>query len=248
MQKQDDLFAGSPIWRTKIISRLKDFDSLFEGFTKMRAISYVASPTLLVDFIVRQGYTEVEIVVGDSLTESYRQDLAQKGREVTERLAMMVERGVTRIWVPDRVVHTKLYILNGPANIRVILSSANLTESARRVRQINYAWYIDHSPSHPSVQQVIKDYEEHRNRCSLFMSDLIELFRKQPETPRSEHIETWLKGAAVREADIETRQAFQEISAQALESANIQDKPIITLHLPETSEVLPIVKTKSRLV
>lgn len=233
--QQHDLFSGSPSFRSQVINRRKDFEALFKGFTKMRAISYVASPNLLLEFLEQQGYTELELVVGDSLTEVYRQELAQKGIDVTERLVEQVEKGAIRIWVPDRIVHTKLYILETSKHTRVILSSANLTESARRAKQVNYSWYADLPPSHPWLQRVIEDYEAHRNGCSLFMGDLIELFRGQSEVPRRELVDAWLKGTLLGEANVETRRILQEISVQALESVNNRDEAIITLRLPEAS-------------
>lgn len=72
-------FSKLLLWRTKVISTRQDFDKLFEGFTKLRAISYVVSPELLLEFFDQRGYTEVEVLVGENLADSYRQGLEQKG-------------------------------------------------------------------------------------------------------------------------------------------------------------------------
>lgn len=52
---QIDMFAGLSPLQTQVIKRRKDFDSLFDGFSKMRAISYVISPDLLLDFFDKRG-------------------------------------------------------------------------------------------------------------------------------------------------------------------------------------------------
>ncbi|MFQ5933233.1 MAG: phospholipase D family protein, partial [Dehalococcoidia bacterium] len=128
---QPELFIASESFRSVVISKRKDFDALFDGFTKLRAISYVLSPDLLLDFLDKRGYKEVEVLVGENLSESYRQGLAQKNRHVTERLVELVETGVLRIFVPRATIHTKLYILEGSGLTRVILTSANLTKTAQ---------------------------------------------------------------------------------------------------------------------
>ncbi|MBC8274080.1 MAG: phospholipase D family protein, partial [Chloroflexi bacterium] len=159
---QADLFAGLSPLQTRLIARRNDFEELFDGFIKMRAISYVVSPDLLLEFFDQRGYSEIEIVVGENLSEVYRKDLEQKGVEVTDRLAEYVERGVLRIFVPTRTIHTKLYILERPELVRVIQTSANLTVTAQEARrQINYAWYLDIPSGHPLLDRLNQDYQSH---------------------------------------------------------------------------------------
>ena len=64
--------------RTLVISQRQDFENLFKGFDKLKAISYVASLDLLLEFFDRNGYSEVEVLVGENLTSSYRRELEQK--------------------------------------------------------------------------------------------------------------------------------------------------------------------------
>ena len=37
---QADLFTGSLMLQTRVITRRKDFDDLFQGFSQMKAVSY----------------------------------------------------------------------------------------------------------------------------------------------------------------------------------------------------------------
>jgi len=231
---QGSLFSDPEAFHSKVILRRKDFDALFEGFVKLRAVSYVVSPDLLLEFLDRRGYQELEIVVGENLTESYRQDLARKGVEVTQRLAQRIADGRLKIFVPDKTQHTKLYLLERPGLCRAIATSANLTETARQAaRQINYAWYADLPPGHPWLAQVEKDYGAHRELCSLFMGDLAELLRKSGEEKKRELVEVWLKAVPAEEVDIETRKLFQEISMRAVQPQPGTAEAVFTVRLPE---------------
>ncbi len=210
---------------------------MFEGFTSLKAISYVASPDLLLEFFEKRGYTRVEILVGENLSESYRQSLDHKEIPVIERLAALVEKGSLRVLVPPKTVHTKLYLLtNDVGATRVILTSANLTETARQAsRQMNYAWYADLDSYHPWLKQVLEDYQEHQKDSELFMGDLVELLQKRQDTPSREIIEMWLRGRVDEEVDQEVKKALQAISIGALQPMEISEQPVIAIQMPETS-------------
>jgi len=232
---QADLFAGLSPLQTQVISRRKDFEELFDGFIRMRAISYVISPDLLLGFFDKRGYTELEVVVGENLSEAYRKDLEQKGVEITDRLAKLVERGILRIFIPTRTIHTKLYILEREDMVRVIQTSANLTVTALEARrQINYAWYLDIPPGHPLLERLTQDYESHLHNCSLFMDDLKQLLQQRQDTDRKQLIEAWLKGTATEEQDVEMRSLFHELSVSLIESSDSREERVTVLQLPES--------------
>lgn len=222
--------------RTQVISRRKDFNSLFEGFTSLRAISYVTSPELLLSLRKEYGFEQIELVVGDSLTtgrsldDQLRQSLAPQGLDIVEELAAQVASGHIRLLVPSRLIHTKLYLLTGNQSFcRVINTSANLTLTAQEAtRQINYAWHADLPSDHPLLAQVIADYNQHAQLCSFFMSDLMELLRTNPQSDRSEIIKAWLTGGASgTDPQQETRALFQTITDQALRDDDSQEPHFI---------------------
>jgi hypothetical protein len=131
-------------------------------------------------------------------------------------------------------LHTKLYILERPGQSRVIATSANLTMSAREAsRQVNYAWYADLPAGHPWLAQVERDYQTHVERCSLFLGDLVELFRKSPEAPRKELVEAWLKGSVADEVDAETGRLMQDLAAKSLQLGPDSIEPVFSVKLPE---------------
>ena len=131
---QADLFSGISPLRTRVITRKQEFDELFEGFTKMQAISYVVSPELVLELYEKLGYLEMEIIVGENLASAYKHDLEQKGLEITDRLEKLLENDSLRIFTPPHTIHTKLYILSRPDMVRIIQTSANLTLTAQEAR------------------------------------------------------------------------------------------------------------------
>jgi hypothetical protein len=232
---QADMFAGLSPLRTQVITQRKEFDELFNGFNKMRAISYVISPDLLLEFYNKVGYTYLEIIVGENLSETYKQNLEQRGIEVVERLEELVEKGALRIFIPTHTIHTKFYILEGADTIRVIQTSANLTVTAQDAkRQTNYAWYLDIPTGHPLFEQLIRDYQLHLRGCTLFMGDLMDLLEKNRNQDRRQLIEAWLKGTvASDEQDVEIREIFHELSASLMEPVGAKEEKVTLLHLPE---------------
>lgn len=190
---QADLFSSASPLRTQVITRRKDFDGLFDGFNKMRAVSYVTSVDLLLEFYDKRGYSDLEIVVGENLSESYKQELEQRNSEVAERLAGLVEKGFLRVFVPSHTIHTKLYVLERGDLTRVIQTSANLTATAQEARrQTNYGWYVDLLSGHPLLPELVKDYESHLHGCTLFMGDLKELLEKNDERDRNQIVYFYL--------------------------------------------------------
>ncbi len=126
-----------------------------------------------------------------------------------------------------------MYILERPGTLRIIQTSANLTETARKASQVNYAWYVDVPAEHEFVKKVLQDYRAHTERCSLFMGELVNLFKEHESTPKRELIEVWVKGEAVSAPELETAKIFHEISAQSLLVSGDAETNIVTVRLPE---------------
>ena len=236
--------VGSPRLLSRVLTRRGEFDSLFEGYSRLRAISYVVSPDLLLHFFEKPGLREVEVVVGENLTEQYRQALSQKGRQVTTALAELVEQGKLRIFVPKRTIHSKLYVLQRDGLYRVIQGSANLTETAfQAAKQVNYVWYADLVPDDPWLDRVLDDYKAHLQNCSLFMGDLVELFRQRPEQKREDVIDAWLKGRVAEEHELEERRILQQLTERSLQSLEgTSAEPIFTVELPAAPKARQRVK------
>jgi hypothetical protein len=231
---QGNLFQGIGQIETRVISRRDDFESLFDGFTRLRGIAYVVSSDLLQEFFQKRGYTEIEIVVGEDITEpALRQELRDKPPEILEELATLVENGELRILIPKRSIHTKLYLLDNPKTVRLIQTSANLTDTARKASQVNYAWYIDLPTGHEFIEKVLQDYRQHVKGSTLFMGDLLTLFKERKDTPKRELIEVWIKGEALPSPELDVTKTFQQISANSLLVTGEAEADIVTVKLPD---------------
>ena len=224
---------------SQIIESRRHFDGLLHGYKELWAVSYVVSPDLLLGFFQRYGFASVEIVVGEnlsgvSLVEQYRDRLKEKGKQVTCRLAELVEQGKLRILIPSRGIHSKLCILNGPAGYRVIQGSANLTETARQAtNQVNYVWYADVPDGDPWLMQVRRDYEAHRRDCRLFMGDLADLMRHSADRDTEALVEAWLSGSPAEAADSESRIVLQDLTTRSLQQMQADADPVFTISLPD---------------
>jgi hypothetical protein len=223
-----------PRLTSRVITTRRDFETLFVGYDRLRAVSYVVSPDLLLRLFDPPGFSRVEIVVGDNLSESYRQTLREKGVPVAAALASLVADDRLTILVPRRTIHSKLYILSNDGQHRIVQGSANLTEAARNAsRQINYVWCMDADDTDPWLTRVVADFESHRRECSIFMGDLAELMRRSTPSDREALVEAWLKGTAGDPDELEIRNIQRELAARALERVQGGEESIFSISLPE---------------
>jgi hypothetical protein len=233
---QPSLFDPATQLRSKVIAKRGDFAALLEGFTSARAITYVASPDVLLDALDAPGFERLELVLGDSLQAVEPESLRAMGTDLVERLARLVEDGRLTVYVPKKTIHTKLYLLGRDGLTRVIITSANLTYSAREAaRQTNYAWYADLSDGDAWLGQVLRDYDAHKRSCSLFMDDLLRLFHEKPEIPRAQLIDAWLSGAGSTEPALHVTHVLGELSGWVLDPSRAATEPVFTIQLPADS-------------
>lgn len=217
--------------RPRIISSRKDLDDLFSGFERLRAITYVADPELLLDLFRRYRLRQVELLLGETLSGELKESLSQKTLDFVSALAELVERGDLRIYVPEKgTVHSKLYLLEGSESVRVVQGSLNLQPS----RSTNYVWVLDLDPDEPFLEVVRGDYESHLRGCSVFMEDLIDLFDRHPQMDRHQLIRTWLEGETLDTGEEEIRGFYQQATVHSLKAAS-RGETSFALRLPETA-------------
>lgn len=213
----------------RIVSSEKDIDALLKGFDALHAVTYVVDPELLLQLFDDYGYEKVEVLIGETLSAQYKELVAQKKMETIERLAERVEGGELRVYVPNHItVHSKLYILANRDFSRVIMGSLNLQPSRSR----NYVWTVDLPHDHWFLKAILKDYRDHFQGCSLFMGDLMELFREHPNIERTELIRTWIEGEAVDTSEAELRTLLHDAALRSLDAAT-DEHVTFTLQLPE---------------
>ena len=235
--------ALAPEWdrgilQSVVISRRHDFDTLFDGFTELRAVSYITSASLLIDFLDNRGFRRIELLVGENLTsQQLKEDLARRDRSVIDRIASEVEAGNLRILVPKRTIHSKFFLLGNEQFSRLIVTSANLTETARRASsQINYAWYVDVPSGHPMLVKIERDYQQHCEGATLFMCDLLQLLAKRQDLASGEVISIWL-GTESSDPDLaEARALVQDIVSDAFARPGDEERAVIHVELPKAPE------------
>jgi hypothetical protein len=209
--------------RTLYLNRPKQFDELIEGYPRMMAVSYVASPVLMLSLFERHGYEKMEILVGDNASmKQYKKDLRDADIEKTLRLVDLVRSGKLMIYLPSRkVVHSKFYLLEKADHSRVIVGSANLSETARKaVRQENYVVYWDLPKNDPLLNLFLRDYRSHMKNAVLFMEDLLELLESREDEAPDSVIKSWLQDEDDLRSveDTEVARTLREISQLVLEN------------------------------
>ncbi|MES3630768.1 MAG: phospholipase D family protein [Longimonas sp.] len=162
------------------------------------AVTYVANLSLVAELFDIFQFEAVELVIGE---EAAPLRGSAEGRvALVERLYRLRDTGRLRLFLsPKRSLHTKLYLLYGTEQSRIITSSANFTRSGWRGRQVNHASIYDIPKGLPSdpistnrseptllseydsyVQSIERDYLEHRDDfCEgLFFGPLHELMNR----------------------------------------------------------------------
>ena len=106
---------GTP-FHLEVLRSSRGFDRLLEGFKKIRAVTYVAEARSVLDLLDKNGYEEVELVLGESFTDF--QGSLDAGTLM--RLCSHLESGALRLYAPRKTIHSKLYILEKPGQVRIL--------------------------------------------------------------------------------------------------------------------------------
>jgi hypothetical protein len=229
------LSESTPGLRTHIVRRTSKLDGLFGGFRRFRGISYGASPEVVLELIERFGYEHVELILGENLSQSYREKFG-RDRSPLEKLTELIEQGRVRILVPrgNFEIHTKLYFLdNGDDVVRIISTSSNLTKTGVGGKQINHAITADLGSGDPFRIALERDYQEHLNLCEPFLGDLLDLIKKEGDRDRA--IEAWLAASTAPAEHLE-RRVVADLFGRALEEAAKGSSTSVTLELPANAE------------
>ena len=68
------------------LKRRTQWDKLFDGFTQMKAISFVVQPVFLLEYFSQRGYEKIELLVGKGLTDQYKEKMSDTKIRVIEEL------------------------------------------------------------------------------------------------------------------------------------------------------------------
>ena len=214
--------------RTLYLQKPGDFDKLISGYTSIRAISYVTSPSFVLSIFEKYGFGNMQLLVGENISVNhYKQDLQNKQIKLIQKMMHLVRDEKLQIYFPkNKTIHSKFYILNKGNNNRVIVGSANFSETARKaLKQHNYVVYWDLKTNQSLLETFNQDFAAHLKNSTLFMDDLIKLVDSRDE-PEENIIRTWISHDVGEIKDIietETSRIFTDLTRQVLKSIEEQD-------------------------
>ena len=120
-----------------LITADREFAPHFHGFKSLKCVSYVVSLKWLLEFLEKNAFESIEIIIGKEASDLPPEDVlreelnAEKG-DMIDKVLSLLREGRLKIYITDRIIHSKFYILEDGRSIRIIQGSANLTMSARK--------------------------------------------------------------------------------------------------------------------
>ncbi|MFW6401279.1 MAG: phospholipase D family protein [Desulfohalobiaceae bacterium] len=217
--------------QTLYLQKPKDFEQLISGFSRLKAVSYVATPSLVLDIFEKYGFQQMQLLVGEEISvQHYKAHLEKKQVSLIQRLMHLVQEGKLTVFFPkNKTIHSKLYLLHHEDNHRVIVGSANLSGTASRAqKQHNYVVYWDLQDGDPLLERFFRDYQAHLKNSRIFLDDLLQLLKTKDE-PEEKIIRTWLSQDVGEVKDIvesEASRILTDLTRQALQAADDQqDSP-----------------------
>ena len=207
----------------ELIRSTRGFERLLEGFESARAVTYVAQARNVLDFFSR-GYSQVELVLGESFTD------VRGSLDVgtLEKLTALMEEGRLRLYTPRKTIHSKMYILEKPGLIRILHGSRNLYPTGSWDSVAVY----DLPPTDATARDFVRHYEEHLEGCSLFLGDLVEHLRREPEK-RKEILEAFLQQGSDEDSG-GVAVILREATFQAVQNPGVE---VLNIELPKDAQM-----------
>ena len=158
-------------------------------------------------------------------------------------LISLMQAGAFQLWIPKRLIHTKLYLLSREdGTTRVVVGSANFTNMANSGGQVNYAWYMDFSSGdNPLLHQIEEDYAKHKKLCALFLDDLMQLCEGRTEDKKRAMVRLWIQGAEPAEGQGE-RGDQSTITEAVRDAFQTPDAEAFSITLPQSPESRKVIK------
>jgi|LGOV01.1.fsa_nt_gb hypothetical protein len=199
------------------INNASTSDKLFNGFDDLYFVSFATSLRALLNLFNTHQFQKVQGIIGDSMTDQFKDELKNDQKQVLEILEK-IKNGQWSIYIRKKkkaVIHDKFYLLKNKESIRVIIGSANLTESGlygRNQKNIVVVMDYDLNGTEENIQQNLFDmkvvnagncnlngttenekaiqdfydyFNDSENDCELFMEDLITTLEKEGDEDKN---------------------------------------------------------------
>ncbi len=224
---------------TIFLDRKSKWEKLFNGFHKLVGVTYVTSPSFLLDLYSKYDFQEIELVIGHGLMDGFKSQLEGKESDINSLFSRVSDKTL-KVYGTKATIHSKIYILSNDEVTRVIVGSPNLSYKAEGSRQREYAWYIDiHCDDYeslPFLQKMNNDYQKHHSESDIirFMEDLEDL-RANSENDRKEDFLIW----AGTSNDEDGRKAIRGVIENVKKIALIHDpdaEDLIQIRIPESTK------------
>jgi hypothetical protein len=159
------------------LKNIRSWKKLFGGFKVLRGVTFVTSPSYLLNLFSDYDFEQVDLVVGHGLMDGYRNKLEGEDGTISQLYERVCDFSLN-LYGTKATIHTKLYILINDEKTRIINGSPNLSYTAQGSRQREYVWYFDiphgDSEGFQFRTRIENDLNSHKNEADLvrFMEDL----------------------------------------------------------------------------
>ena len=228
---EDFVFYHRKLSKTPDYVKLYSKDPEGKKFKHMRGCSgFVDSFFTLEHFDDPYGYETISIVVG--INETAKKENLNSSD--LQKIVTKVSDGSLKILNSHKNIHSKIYILWNEKWVRVIIGSNNITKRAKSRHQEEDCSVADFQrpihEKHEYLQSVKARLESFEKHADLFMEDLINLIKDDPEKTQ-EISRNWLEAVAVSQERISLAK-HNKIILSAIDSH------------PEKQEVIKIAPSK----
>ena len=223
---------------TIYLNRKSKWENLFRGFYKLRGVTYVTSPSFLIDLYSNYDFEEVELIIGHGYMDDYKKQLEGNEAEINALFSRVSDNTLT-IFGTKATIHSKIYILTNEEITRIIVGSPNLSYNAEGSRQREYAWYIDihadDAGALPFLEKINNDYQKHLDEADIvrFMEDLQNL-RKNSQNERKEDFLIWSGASDNEDGRKLIRGVIKNVETIAF-SEDSDSEDLFQIRIPETA-------------
>lgn len=223
-------------------------DKLFNGFDDLYFVSFATSLRALLNLFNTHQFQKVQGIIGDSMTDQFKDELKNDQKQVLE-IMEKIKNGQWSIYIRKKkkaVIHDKFYLLKNKESIRVIIGSANLTESGLYGRnQKNIVVVMDYdldgtTENEKAIQDFYDYFNDSKNDCELFLEDLITTLEKEGDEDknREKMINRWLNVSNEEIKEREIKKFIKGVNERALEhiTDDTEKQVNFTIELPENQD------------
>lgn len=205
------------------------FTELFLGYTSMKAVTYVAETKYILEFLSKIGYESIELILGEEFSDLKKNLNVIRVEEILSRLV----DGSLKVYTPHNRIHTKLYILQGDGNTRIITGSRNLQQS----RSYDLAIVFDFSGPCTLLSEFQLIFDGYLTISTPTFDSLLDALNLTSDDEKSARISYWLENVEFEQNDVET--PLVQIFSTAMEPSS---EEILSIAPPKTKTSKKIIK------